>query len=100
MKGRTWIALGLLVATLVAYGSVRENGFVQLDDPEYVTKNPHVLAGLGREGFSWAFNVGYTGNWHPLTWLSHQLDVSLWGLDPAAHHATNLAIHVFSALLL
>jgi tetratricopeptide (TPR) repeat protein len=100
MKGRTWIALGLLVATMVAYGPLRENGFVGLDDPEYVTKNPNVLAGLTGGGFSWAFNVGYTGNWHPLTWISHQVDVSLWGLDPAAHHTTSLVLHALSTLLL
>ncbi len=100
MRRYRWLALALVVATLYAYGPLGQNGFIGLDDPEYVTKNSHVLAGLTSDGFAWAFNLGYTGNWHPLTWLSHMLDVSWWGLDPAAHHAVNLALHTASVVVL
>jgi tetratricopeptide (TPR) repeat protein len=100
MRRYWWLALALVVATLCAYGPLSRNQFIRLDDPAYVTENPHVLAGLTREGFAWAFNVGYTGNWHPLTWLSHMLDVSCWGPAPAAHHAVNLALHATSAVVL
>jgi hypothetical protein len=41
-----------------------------------------------------------TGNWHPLTWLSHMLDLQLFGLDPTGHHLTNLALHLVNVLLL
>ena len=100
MRRYWWLALALVVATLCAYGPLSRNAFIRLDDPAYVTENPHVLAGLTSAGFAWAFNLGYAGNWHPLTWLSHMLDVSCWGLDPAAHHAVNLALHATSAVVL
>ena len=100
MRRYWWLALALVVGTLCAYGPLSSNDFIQLDDPEYVTKNPHVLSGLTAEGLRWSFNLGYTGNWHPVTWWSHMLDVSWWGLDPAAHHATNLALHAASVVVL
>jgi Tfp pilus assembly protein PilF len=51
-------------------------------------------------GVLWSFNVGYADNWHPLTWLSHTLDCQLFGLSPGGHHATNVLLHAFSAMLL
>src|SRR5262249_17308767 len=66
----------------------------------YVTSNVVVRGGLTRAGIRWSFTTGHTANWHPLTWLSHMADVSLFGLNPAGHHATNLALHVANTLLL
>jgi len=43
-------------------------------------RNPHVLSGLTWSNFEWAFQAGYASNWHPLTWISHLLDVQLLGL--------------------
>jgi Tfp pilus assembly protein PilF len=95
-----WIVLGLLLATAVAYEPVRHNGFISFDDGVYLTENPHVRRGLDAEAFAWAFQAGYAGNWHPLTWLSHMADVALWGLDPVPHHLTNVALHAASAVML
>ena len=67
----------------MVYAGVLGNGFVDYDDDSYVTRNRTVLAGLTRAGVVWAFTTGHVGNWHPLTWLSHMLDVELWGRDPA-----------------
>jgi protein O-mannosyl-transferase len=38
--------------------------------------------------------------WHPLTWLSHALDVELFGAAPAGHHLTSLLLHALAAGLL
>jgi tetratricopeptide (TPR) repeat protein len=100
MRRYWWLALALVVGTLYAYGPLSSNDFIQLDDPQYVTQNPHVLSGLTSEAFRWSFNLGYTGNWHPLTWWSHMLDVGWSGLDPAAHHRTSLALHTASVVVL
>src|SRR5207245_1448875 len=43
---------------------------------------------------------GYFGNWHPITWLSHMLDVQWFGLDPGLHHLHSLLLHAGSAVLL
>jgi tetratricopeptide (TPR) repeat protein len=95
-----WIVLGLVVATAIAYEPVRGNGFISFDDGVYLTENPHVREGLTADAAAWAFQAGYAGNWHPLTWLSHMADVSLWGLDPVPHHVTNVLLHAASAVVL
>src|SRR6266478_4442509 len=75
-------------------------GVIKVDDPEYIIDNPHVTSGLTWPGLLWAFSSGYAANWHPLTWVSHMMDCSLYGLDPGGHHSTNLIFHVADVLLL
>jgi hypothetical protein len=70
------------------------------DDDVYVTKNPNVRSGLSWQGVRWAFTSGYASNWHPLTWLSHQLDCQLFGLNPTGHHIVNILFHAANAILL
>src|SRR5688572_24547144 len=94
------IALVLAVLTLATYSAVRGFDFVELDDPVYVTENAQVRAGLTLDGVRWAFTTGTAANWHPLTWLSHMLDVSLFGVAPGPHHIVNLVLHVTSTVLL
>ena len=60
------------------------------DDPDYVTANAQVQGGLTAEGVRWALTAGVASNWHPLTWLSHQLDVTLFGLDPRGQDIISL----------
>lgn len=94
------IYVTLMLATIVAFGQVRRNDFINLDDDKYVTENPQVKAGITRQSVYWAFTSSHAANWHPLTWLSHMLDCQLFGLDPAWHHLTNLAFHIANTLLL
>jgi len=97
---RTLATAALVLAVLGSFGGVLWNDFVAFDDPAYVTHNPQVLGGLDAAGIRWAFTAFHAGNWHPLTWLSHMLDVELFGLHPAGHHATSLALHALNAALL
>lgn len=90
----------LSVAALAAYWPLLQNGFIRYDDPAYVTGNVHVLGGLTWSGVKWAFTTVDGGNWHPLTWLSHMLDVQLFGLTPKWHHAVNLLLHVLNTAAL
>ncbi len=96
------LALGAALAllTLAAWLPALRNGFVNLDDPYYVTAQPHVLPGITRAGLAWAWTAKVASNWHPLTMLSHMLDCQLFGLDPAGHHATSLLLHLANVLLL
>jgi len=95
------IVAALILATAAAYAPTANNGFVPRDDEAYVSGNRVVQAGLTRQGLVWAFtNFGYANNWHPVTWVSHMLDVELFGVDPGAHHVAGLAIHAASATLL
>src|SRR5262245_2757212 len=68
------LRLGLIVLTTVALAGVCRNDFIDMDDNVYVTENPAVQAGLSQRGLAWAFTTFHAGHWHPLTWLSLQLD--------------------------
>jgi protein O-mannosyl-transferase len=73
---------------------------VRYDDDDYIAQNSHVNWGLTWDGIKWAFTSLYAANWHPLTWLSHMLDVSLFGLRAGGHHLVSLLFHTGSVLLL
>ena len=90
----------LAVVTLAAYWPVLNGDFIRLDDGAYVVRNPQVREGLNWANVAWAFRSGIQGNWHPLTWLSHMLDVNLFGLWAGGHHLVNLLFHVLNSLLL
>jgi len=96
----TVIGLALAALTCAVYLPVLSHAFVAYDDPEYLTANPVVPAGLTWSGVQWAFTTFHAANWHPVTWLSHLLDVELFGAGPAGPHAVNLLLHVANALLL
>ena len=93
-------ATGLLVLTALTLGSVVRNDFITFDDHVYLTENPVVTDGLTARGLAWAFTSTRTGNWHPLTWISHMLDVQLFGMRPDAHHLVSLVLHMVTMLLL
>ena len=88
------LCLLLALMTAAVYWPVAKHGFINFDDPDYVSANPRVQAGLTAESVKWAFTSFYASNWHPLTWLSHMLDCQLYGLKPAGHHLTSLLFHV------
>jgi tetratricopeptide (TPR) repeat protein len=96
------VSIALALLTLAAFWPLctRAYGFVNFDDDDYVANNPHVQAGLTRAGFTWAFTTYTALNWHPLTWLSLQLDAQLHGLDPRGFHLTNLLLHAASTVVL
>jgi tetratricopeptide (TPR) repeat protein len=90
----------VLACTFAVYAPVLRHGFVEWDDPTYVTENEHVRSGLNANGIAWAFTSTGTSNWHPLTWLSHMLDVQLYGVEPWGHHLTSLLLHLVNTVLL
>ena len=94
------ISLFLVILTLSVYRQTNHHEFINYDDDLYVTANPHVRSGLTLRGIKWSFTTGHAKNWHPLTWLSHMLDVQLYGMNPGQHHMTNLLFHIGNTLLL
>lgn len=80
-------------ATALLFVRALGNGFVNFDDDAYITENPRVAAGLTLDGVHWAFTGVLNSNWHPLTWISHMADVSLFGMAPWGHHLGNLVLH-------
>jgi protein O-mannosyl-transferase len=101
--GRGHRALTLLLlagGTFAAFAGVLRNGWTVFDDPQYVTDNPFVNRGLTAKGVLWSLHTPHGGNWHPLTSWSHMLDVQLFGLAPAGHHAVSLVLHVLTSVML
>ena len=100
-RSRTLLILfGLVLLTLVCYWPVTAYEFINYDDDQYVWKNPGVMQGLSPESIRWAFTTFHATNWHPLTWLSHQLDWQLFGPKAGMHHLTSLLIHCANVILL
>ena len=89
----------LLFATLAVYAQVARHEFVLYDDPDYVTTNEHVRAGLTWDGVAWAFTSSQAGNWFPLTWISHMADCQIFGVDSGMLHLMNVFYHALAALL-
>jgi tetratricopeptide (TPR) repeat protein len=97
---RLLIASLVLVAALCGiYGQTRHHGFVNYDDPEYLSGNPLVSRGLTGDGLLWAFGY-HANNWHPLTWLSHMLDAQLFGAWAGGHHLVSAGLHAAAGVLL
>ncbi|MDA0990629.1 MAG: tetratricopeptide repeat protein, partial [Verrucomicrobia bacterium] len=94
------ILLALVALTLAAYWPVTEHGFINYDDDAYIWQNPEVISGLSLENLRWAFTTFHATNWHPLTWLSHQLDCQLFGLQAGLHHLSGLLLHCASVIAL
>src|SRR5215831_443502 len=90
----------LVGITWLVFAQTVRHQFVTYDDPQYVYANPEVSAGLSLSRISWAFTHTISGNWHPLTTISHMLDCQVYGLDPAGHHFTNVLFHTIAAVLL
>jgi tetratricopeptide (TPR) repeat protein len=99
-RTRRLVCLALALVTATVFSQVIHCDFVDYDDPDYVSENPEVSAGLTLHGIVWAFTHTFASNWHPLTWISHMVDSQLFGLNPGGHHAVNLVIHITSTLLL
>jgi hypothetical protein len=85
------ISAVLVLLILAAFEPLRHNTFIDYDNERYIIDNYHIQSGFTRESVAWAFTSGYASNWHPLTWLSHMLDIELFGLNPLGHHLHNLA---------
>ena len=97
---RALILVLLAAAICAAFASVLRAGWVLWDDPDYVSNQPRVSHGLRLDSALWFLSHPHAANWHPLTSWSHMLDVQLFGLVPAGHHATSLFLHVLNAVLL
>ena len=94
------ICLALAAIIVGIYSQALNFEFIHYDDNDYVFDNSAVQKGLTRENLIWAFATSHASNWHPITWLSHMTDVSLFGMESGLHHLTNLLFHILNSLLM
>jgi hypothetical protein len=113
-KKTWWIFLLLALVTLGVYLPSVQFGYVDYDDPAYISGNPYVKQGLSADSVRWAWTYaasaaqmeqglyeGVTNLWHPLSWMSHMLDAGIWGMDsPGGHHLTSVLLHLASVLVI
>jgi len=99
-NSRATVCIFLAAVVFLALSPTLNNGFIGYDDSAYVTQNPHVNTGLTWPNIVWAFSGAHASNWHPLTWVSLQLDGTLYRSVPAGYHVTSLSLHVANVLLL
>jgi tetratricopeptide (TPR) repeat protein len=95
------ICLLLAAAIFIVYWQVIGFDFINYDDPDYIINNHPIEHGINFESIKWSFStIGYTSYWHPITWISHMLDIQLFGMNPGMHHFTNVIIHILNSILL
>jgi len=95
-----FIIIFLIVTSFAAFGRIAGNDFINLDDNEYITENSHIQSGINPESIKWAFTAVVLANWHPITWLSHILDWSLFGANASGHHLVSLLLHIGAVIFL
>jgi tetratricopeptide (TPR) repeat protein len=97
---RHLVEIALIAVTLAVYLQVRHFEFFQVDDPIFVSMNPHVRTGMFLTNVKWAFTHFYSGNWMPLTYLTYLLDSALYDFWAGGYHITNVLFHIGNVLLL
>ncbi|MFO1009633.1 MAG: tetratricopeptide repeat protein [Planctomycetota bacterium] len=99
LRGTLGAILLLVVVVFALYARTARFEFVSIDVSEYLLENPYLQKGLTWDGVAWAWTAKYASNWHPLTWMSHMLDVSLFGFGPAGHNLMNAGWHALNSVL-
>lgn len=94
------VSLALTLITLAIYAQVVGFDFINIDDDIYIVENPFVSRGVNFNNFKWALTAFHASNWHPLTWMSHQLDSNFFALNAGGHHAVNVGFHIVNSILL
>jgi protein O-mannosyl-transferase len=97
------ICLVLAILTVITFWSLKDCGFISLDDNVYVYENAYVQSGLNWNSIRQAFSSELAQNvshWLPVTWLSLMLDSQIFGLNPSGYHLVNLLFHVINTILL
>lgn len=90
----------LCLIVFLLYFQVVSFSFIDYDDNLYLLDNYPLQEGLNLRTIRWAFVDFHTGHWHPLTWLSHLLDWSLFGGWAGGHHLINVLFHLADISLL
>jgi protein O-mannosyl-transferase len=99
-RGELGVCAALAAAVWLVFQQIGTHGYINFDDWDYVGENLAVLSGITWEGVKFAFTTDMTVNWHPITWLSHMLDVQLFGANPGAMHLSSMWLHAVNAMLL
>jgi protein O-mannosyl-transferase len=98
--GTAVLSILLFLAVAWVFLPSLRNGFIDLDDPAFISENSYVSHGFTWAGMGWAFANSVGGSWNPLIWLSIMLDCQLFGVQPGGHHLSDLLLHAANTMLL
>jgi len=99
-RGRlSYIYIALVALIAIIYAQAGTHTFLNYDDDQYITANPAVQHGLTASALRFAF-TSFAPNWHPLTWITYLIDISLFGIRAAPMLYANVLLHIASTLLL
>ena len=93
------VIAGLIAVCLLIYAQVFRFEFINLDDNLYIYENPYITAGINLISLKWAFTTFHSANWHPLTWISHMIDATLFGPNAGGHHIVNVLFHAANSVI-
>ena len=90
--------IAIFLVTFLLYLPALRNDFVNWDDDTYIYENTNINA-LNLRALYWMVTTLHASNWHPLTWLSHAVDYSIFGLKPWGHRLTSITLHALNTFL-
>jgi Flp pilus assembly protein TadD len=91
-KSRVLLVVVLVLTAMVFFPALR-CGFVNWDDPPYVTENMRIRT-LSAENLQAILSETVSGNYNPLPILTYALEYRLVELDPWLYHLDNLLLHL------
>ena len=93
-----WISIGFISLIVGAlYLPTFKFDFLGWDDTQYILQNPY-LNPLSLSNTLQLLKIHIY--WMPVSWLSHVVDVALFGFNAGAHHLHNVCWHILSTCLL
>lgn len=95
---RVGLPAGIFLVSFLCFTPALGGEFLNWDDNLVLTGHA-AWRGLGGDQIRWAFSTFHAGHYHPLTWLSFELDYVLWGMNPRGYHLVNLLLHAATATL-
>ena len=88
--------LGVVVATFIGFAPALRCEFLNWDDLENFTVNPH-YRGLGWTQLRWMWTTVLLGHYVPVSWMTLGIDYLIWGMNPTGYHLTNVVLHSVNA---
>lgn len=99
LSQRWLLPAGIALLTALGFLPALGNDFVSWDDDKNFLANPD-YRGLGVENIRWMWTTFLLGHYIPLSWMTLGFDYTLWGMNPAGYHLTNIALHAGNAVVL
>ena len=97
---RRWaVPAAIALLTALAFLPALGNGFVSWDDDKNFLANPD-YRGLALHNLRWMWTTFLLGHYVPLSWMTLGLDYTIWGMNPAGYHLTNILLHVANTVVL